>query len=294
MKQFVGWHLELTRRCILSCPACVRTTDFDLISDPKVILDKDLIKQFFKNREIEHMLFCGNLGDPIYHPDFHEISENFFDVKKSLCVTTNGVQRLDFWERVLTTWPETGLIRLSIDGLADTNHLYRVNSKWDRIQELFDLIAVTKRKCKVEWKFIVFDHNQHQIEEAAALSKSLGFNSFNIQKSYTENSAIRKSKKFEDVLVPYCHSGDMHYIDAEGGYRPCCWWPNFKKEQWEGVNISNFTMDDLYDQFTKFSKKHLENDYESAPTTCKKFCRKFAIDTNLPSTQATRTIITHD
>lgn len=293
---FIGWHLELTRRCTLACPACVRTEEFDLITNPKAILDKTLIKNFFKDKELEYMLFCGNLGDPIYHPNFHEISEYFFDVKKLLCVTTNGAQRIDFWKRVLETWPEAGLVRLSIDGLHDTNHLYRVNSKWEKIQELFDLISTTKRKTKIEWKFIVFDHNKHQIDEAAALSKKLGINSFNIQKSYVDNSAIRKSRTFEDVLAPFCHTGDMHYIDAEGFYSPCCWWPNFKKEQWAGFNIKDFTMDNLHERFVDFSKEYLENGYHSAPVTCKNFCRKVkqATDLSTPATQVTRVIINND
>ena len=182
-KNYIGWHLELTQRCPLACPACERTISFERVN-PKLDINTQHMKDFFspsylKNQQVQ---LQGNLGDPIYHPEFHEIAEHFFNVEY-LNVTTNGMHRQNFWRRVLETWPSTSEITLSIDGLQDTNYLYRVNSKWDQIQELFDLIASTKRQCKIEWKFIVFEHNHHQVEQAQEIAKSIGINKFRIQKT---------------------------------------------------------------------------------------------------------------
>jgi len=311
-EDFVGWHLELTRKCNLACPACPRTYDFDSMSNPTASLDYDLIKQFFfdkqKIKNLEYMLFCGNLGDPIYHRDFHKISEHFFDVK-NLWVNTNGMHKKEFWERVLTTWPKNSKIILGIDGLEDTNHLYRVNSKWQKIQELFDLISTTKRKCEIEWKFIVFEHNYHQIDEAHELSKKLGINYFNIQKTrklnettnangllkeYQIDKYFKYKKEYEDYLAPFCHTGDLHYINAEGFYSPCCWWPDFDRKQWDGYNISQYTMKDIQTEFYKFSRNNLEGVFNESPKPCQKFCRKVKDSNNdfkIPNTQINRTII---
>jgi sulfatase maturation enzyme AslB (radical SAM superfamily) len=55
-------------------------------------------------------------------------------------------------------------ITFSIDGLEDTNKIYRINSEWESIMNGFNTIK--KYGIKTVWKFIVFRHNQHQIEEA--------------------------------------------------------------------------------------------------------------------------------
>ena len=80
-KDYIGWHLELTRRCPLACPACLRTTHYNtMVKDPKLDIDIDHLKDFFPKKtisEIKYIFFQGNLGDPIYHPQFHDISERF-------------------------------------------------------------------------------------------------------------------------------------------------------------------------------------------------------------------------
>ena len=71
-----GFHIELTNICTLKCAGCARTQFIDMfsknwvnhslnISDLMNFLDIDLT-----NLEI---LLCGHYGDPIYHPDFHNI-----------------------------------------------------------------------------------------------------------------------------------------------------------------------------------------------------------------------------
>jgi hypothetical protein len=85
----------------------------------------------------------------------------------------------------------------------------------------------------------------------------------------------------------------MHYIDANGFYRPCCWLNEDKKVFWNH-NIKDFTIDQMYDQFVKFSKKHLETGFENALEPCKKFCRKIKnnnLENVAPNTQINRTII---
>ena len=254
------------------------------------------------------MLFCGNLGDPIYNPQFHEISEYFFDVE-NLCVTTNGMHNIDFWARVLETWPESGLIRLSIDGLKDTNHIYRVNSKWDKIEKLFELIATTKRKCKIEWKYIAFEHNYADIDNAISLSKKLGINSFNIQQSRRigeemslngkikpHSAGLFKHIDYRDKLDPFCNTGDMHYINAAGQYSPCCWWPDFDRGEWSEYNITDFTLEELEIEFNNFSKQLLSKEFNKTPKVCRTFCKESCndIDTEIPNTQKNRIIINND
>lgn len=311
-KNYIGWHLELTRRCPLKCPACIRTYMFDeKVINSKQDIDINLLKNFFKQpslTDIQYMLLQGNLGDPIYHPKFHEISEWFFDVK-NLEVVTNGMHTRDFWLQTLETWPSNSKITLSIDGLRDTNHVYRVNSKWNQIEDLFELIYKTKRKCKISWKYIVFEHNYHQVNEAKQLSDSLGIDEFRIQKSRKMDESINvkqyhsdewfkhETLNYEDSISPFCFTGDMHYIDSFGDYYPCCWWADTNSEDnfWTPVNIKDNDVFICKNKFDEFSKSL--NDYKCSPKVCKTFCRKVSdneLDLVTPNTQLNRVIIKND
>lgn len=72
-------------------------------------------------------------------------------------------------------------ITFAIDGLEDTNHLYRKNAKWNSIMTAIDTLK--DRLFKMTWQFIPFKHNQHQIFEAGNLSKTLGFDEFKLLQS---------------------------------------------------------------------------------------------------------------
>ncbi len=311
LERVIGWHLEITRRCALECPACPRTFDAEKVGPLNIDLKLDLIKRFFAKDKlplINYIFLNGNLGDPIYHPDFHEIAEHFF-AAQHLAISTNGMIKKSFWERVIRTWPENSLLILSIDGLKETNHLYRVNSKWKMIEDLFEVIARTKRKCKIEWKYILFEHNHKDVEKAHELSKKLGIDSFRLQKTRPLNSRMNKNgflKEFNGTyfdaeknkkplkeLAPFCKTLDMHYINAEGTYFPCCWWPSHykdeKQEFWEDTNIANLDLDGAYSHFKKFTQ--CLNDFDKAPEVCKNFCTKLEENTEellTPNSQLNR------
>jgi MoaA/NifB/PqqE/SkfB family radical SAM enzyme len=311
-KDYIGWHFELTRRCPLACPACPRTTHFNtMVKDPKLDIDINDLKDFFPKEtipEIKYIFFQGSLGDPIYHPQFHNISEHFFDAQ-NVNVTTSGMQSLPFWERVLDTWPSNSQITLSIDGLQDTNHLYRVNSNWNKIQQLFELIAKKKRKCEIVWKYIVFEHNYHQVEQANALAKKIGINAFRIQrtreldpklniKEYDNPEWFQNIKvEYEEALSPFCHTGDMHYIDAFGDYYPCCWWADHgPNTRWSPINIKDNNTENFKKYFANFTLENL-SDYDTCPSVCKLFCKKIKNndkDMITPNTQLNRSIIKFD
>ena len=69
----------------------------------------------------------------------------------------------------------------AIDGLEDTNHLYRVNTNFNKIME--NAKAFINAGGLARWDFIAFAHNEHQIEEAKALAEQMGFVKFRYKKS---------------------------------------------------------------------------------------------------------------
>ena len=131
--------------------------------------------------DLEFVNLCGNYGDPIYHPRFHEIVEHIKSEGFELRVESNGTHRKrEWWEKTASLLDRGDRFTLSIDGLEDTNRLYRIRSDWN---DILVAIHTLRGHVKLMWKFVVFRFNQHQIEEAKKLAAYLGFDDFKIIRS---------------------------------------------------------------------------------------------------------------
>jgi MoaA/NifB/PqqE/SkfB family radical SAM enzyme len=182
-------EIELTTKCTIGCPACPRNDPFDLKENWDVgHLNTDIIKRFADDDSNRNYLFVGCYGDPIYHPDFIEIIKYFVDNGKRISVHTNGSFKTEKWWKELAAinWSQKSAkgykqkFTFSVDGLEDTNHLYRINSKWKSVIAGMKIMGALPKDCRpsIEWKFLVFPYNQHQVEEARALAMELGFDTF--------------------------------------------------------------------------------------------------------------------
>lgn len=183
--------LELTNTCPIVCSECSRnkTVERKLIHDIKKnhSLTLEDIMQIFpiELRETSNKEYfidiTGNYGDAIYHPQFHEIIAYLKSLNIRLQVVTNGSYRTkEWWEKtcsILTT--EDDLV-FSIDGLEDTNHIYRKKSRWDDIELA---LKTCSKYINVTWKCIVFSHNEHQIEKILERAKDIGIHKVLFNKS---------------------------------------------------------------------------------------------------------------
>ena len=130
-------------------------------------------------------------GDPCVARDMLEICEYIDSVSSNTAVRVNtngGMRKADWWgtlgklfaKHPITTrnyWEVT----FSIDGLEDTNHLYRRNVNWGILMENVD--AFIKAGGNARWDYLIFKHNEHQIHEANTLSNTMGFTDFVPKKS---------------------------------------------------------------------------------------------------------------
>jgi hypothetical protein len=81
----------------------------------------------------------------------------------------------------------------SIDGLEDTNEIYRKKVKWDKLME--NVQAYIGAGGMASWKWLIFKHNEHQVEEARELAKKLGFVAFEpIWATRYETTVYNKTK----------------------------------------------------------------------------------------------------
>ena len=181
-------HLEVTERCNASCPMCARNINGGetnpWIHDAELSLED--IKKIFPNefiQQLNHIYMCGNFGDPIVAKDTLEIFRHFRSVNSDilLSMNTNGSARQEDWWTELASVLNKGYVIFSIDGLEDTNHLYRKGTNFERI--IKNAKAFIDAGGRAVWEYIVFAHNEHQVEEARNLADKLGFEKFQVKKS---------------------------------------------------------------------------------------------------------------
>lgn len=189
-------EVELTSKCTLQCPACSRSSTRENASYWDAgHMPLDFVKSLCDNSDYNRYLFVGCYGDVVYHPDFIEICDYFIKADKKLLIHTNGSLRPQkFWDKLsqLDWNPNKHIFCFSIDGLADTNHYYRINAKWDTIMRGVEAMSKSTKRPYMEWKYIKFPYNQHQVEEARQLSVDLGFDNFDIVESM-RNAALYKN-----------------------------------------------------------------------------------------------------
>lgn len=196
-------HLEVTERCNASCPQCARNINGGEVNpqlhnaelsldDVRTILKPEFIKQ------LKRLYMCGNYGDPISANDTLEIFEYIrsHNAKMQLSFHTNASAKTpEWWSRLPAAMGKSHYVVFSVDGLEDTNHLYRQGTVWKKIME--NARAFIAAGGRARWDYIVFGHNEHQVEEARALAESMGFEKFNVKKSNRFFSNTRGAVKAE-------------------------------------------------------------------------------------------------
>ncbi len=183
-------HLELTDKCNAACPQCPRNdrggavnprlplTELTL-DDIRKILPPDFVEQLKK------IYACGNYGDPIVARDCLDIFRYLRECSPHIYLgihTNGGVRSADFWRKLGKILPKgKGYVRFGIDGLEDTNHIYRRNVRWKTLMR--NVSVFVEGGGNAEWDYLVFRHNEHQVDDARRLADELGFTMFNAKRT---------------------------------------------------------------------------------------------------------------
>jgi MoaA/NifB/PqqE/SkfB family radical SAM enzyme len=185
-------HIELSSRCNASCPACSRNYSGGPVADGLELTDLSLddIKRMVPVEIAKNLIginFCGNVGDPGMAPDLIPILEYFREQSPKIVqqLRTNGGMRNEkFWTELGNffvkqppardnhLFSKAGVV-FSVDGLENTNHIYRRGVIWEKL--IRNMKAYSATGAFAVWEWLLFEHNEHQIEEARALSNELGF-----------------------------------------------------------------------------------------------------------------------
>lgn len=228
-------HIESTDVCQARCPLCLRETNPKFDSSHRHHLSMDQILQVFSKDQIrclDKMFMCGNYGDPAAGHHTLDIYRAFREINPAITLGMNsngGLQNTDWWHELAQIMTgHRDYVVFSIDGLEDTNSIYRVNVDWNRI--MANARAFIASGGSAHWDMLVYRHNQHQVDRAQHTAQSLGFSWF--------RAKVSKRRPFGGLEYPVgwqrpnvewgpiaCHAlaEQSTYIDARGRLHPCCW-----------------------------------------------------------------------
>lgn len=260
MKTFLGrevrhYYLELTNRCFLACQACARTPIRSTLKPADLALEvvQKILAQH-SPADLQELSFSlsGVFGDPIYHPQFLAVIALIKKAGASVAIVTNGAYKDDqWWEKLRELLDERDEITFSIDGLKGTHEIYRQHGSFE--QSMRAMQQMRSSKAHIIWKFIVFPHNKHLVNEAleAANKLAVEFELFQTDRTNNEDQFIQGGEdwkperlrrkeaaklilkkvapKYEGQLrdlleiIPQCESGEEPtFISHEGSLFPCC------------------------------------------------------------------------
>lgn len=164
--------------CRLRCPGCFMREDGlhqkgskKYISDGwdkryTIPLEKyKIIFEVFK-----YMEFCGNLSDPIYHPEFVDTLKYLKGKGTKINFRTNGSGKPKrWWKEVFELCEgENWWWTFALDGLPEDSHIYRKKQNGEQVWEMMKYGKTLG--AEIEWQWIVFKYNQNDLNHGQLLA----------------------------------------------------------------------------------------------------------------------------
>lgn len=226
---------EVTNVCNLKCPFCltgkgisgdraVRHVTFD---EAKKIIDEvgDYI----------YLLQLYTWGEPLLNKDIYKIIAYAKTKRMFVMISTNATVMNEKNNQKLI---DSGIdyVMVAVDGGSqETYPKYRVggdyNQVFGNISHLLELKKQTgSTRPFVEWQFIVFRHNEHEVEATETLAYEIGINKFTPLPAYVEDEDWLpvgdkyKVEAFNPERLMNCDRPWTHLnYRADGGIASCCY-----------------------------------------------------------------------
>lgn len=229
-------HLEPTDLCQAACPLCARETDPTFNKQTQHHLSMyDILKLIGIDTisKLDKMFMCGNYGDPAAGKHTLNIYREFKKINSriTLGMNTNGaIHTALWWQELANIFNQSrDYVVFSIDGLEDTNHIYRKNVSWTKLKE--NAQAFIDSGGHAQWDMLVYEHNEHQVDACERLAKDMGFKWFRakVSKRPSHLHWLKPPKAFASPVVEqgqidcFRNKDSSLYISATGKIYPCCW-----------------------------------------------------------------------
>ena len=226
-------QIEITNRCQASCPLCARNVHGGL-ENPQLHVNDwtlDNFKKIFNSlllNQITVIDIVGTAGEPILNADLIDMCLYVKNTNPEIQInidTNGGAQNSEWWYKLANALPEKHNVSFALDGLSDTNHLYRVGVNFDLVTK--NAQSFINAGGTATWKFIQFKHNQHQVDEAISLARSYKFKSFVLKNSRRHGSEPFKVLDRKGKVTHYLESAEKATIKfiKKGDFNEFKKWP---------------------------------------------------------------------
>jgi len=222
-------QFELTTRCNLKCPYCYRRMYHP---DKDIDFDLDLLKNI-PVEDVNIFVICGTIGDGIFYPKLKEfITESYRrNPKLGISICTNGTAHgREWWIDLAKIFKNrTHNVIFGIDGFEETYKLHRIGGSYNRV--MTNMKSFIKGGGNAIWQFILFKHNEHELDKASHMARELGCE-FRIRKSCKfdinnkpENIKLITNTEYgllsNDRIDCRLDHGELSIL-ANGFVMPCC------------------------------------------------------------------------
>ena len=283
LKKTIVWgkpesiSIEPTNICNLNCPEC--PTGTDTLTRKKGSINMQLYKQIIDDsKKYLYNVILYFQGEPFLSKDIFEQIKYAKQNKLYTIISTNAhYLNKENCDNIINS----GLDRLliSLDGTnQETYEKYRVGGDYNKVTEGVKTLIETKKTTNSSFpfvilQFLVFKHNQHQIEEIKQVGKELGVDKVEIKTAqiinnssfntsidkYSRYSTNDTKLKLKSKLPNRCkRMWNSVVITIDGNISPCC----FDKDSTHNYgNYSeiNFKSIRKHISFKKFSNNILVN-----------------------------------
>lgn len=171
-------EFAITTYCQAKCRACPRTNEETGKTADWLVLEHMSIEDFTKNIKSFNQInltdinFCGELGDPMMHPEIDSFLDESLKYATRVTISTNaGIRKPNWYAYSAKKYKEKLDIKFAVDGAShEINWHYREGVVFDKAIE--NMTAYFQNGGIGKWKFLIFDWNWHQIVDAYNIAKN--------------------------------------------------------------------------------------------------------------------------
>ena len=214
--------LDVTNVCNLRCTYC--PTGKRLYGRDPGRIDLAYIDSLLQ--EVGPYLYIAHLfnwGEPLLHKELKQIIQLVRSHGVSTSISTNlNISNTQVLEDICDAGLE--YLAVSIDGASqEVYSQYRVGGDLQLVLDNLQFIAAYKKRKKlkkpvVEWQFLIFEHNKHEVKMASQLAKECGVEVFNAKSGIVPEQFHRAWNGC--VQCPFLWNTTV--VQVDGGLSPCC------------------------------------------------------------------------